>query len=271
MSLYSGVGKTRVPNVELVLGFTENRQSYIISAFSEISSSTYKLATAVSTLQTLPYPYLTTAQQVKVSSTSNSDSSSGTGCRSILIAGMDANYNIIEELVILNGQTPVTTVNSFYRVFEFTAVAFGSDRDSYGDPKYAGIVYVGYGTITSGVPQYKLAGATGSDPNTKQGIGTIQSDSLGVIKGLYASTNTDNSKVNTLTDVLICFRPFGQPAWYKVTPHYISTSINNENVTPFVIPPLCDIEIRVANDGVKTQKISVGLNIDNIKLKELFG
>ena len=150
-------------------------------------------------------------------------------------------------------------------------MAFGSNRNSLGDPAYVGTVYVGYGTVTSGVPQYKLAGANDGDPNSKIGIGTTQADSIGVIKGIYGSTDTENSKLTTLTDVIFCFRPYGQPTWYKVAPYYISASINDEFVTPYPMPPLCDIEIRVRNDNVKTQKVSLGMNLDNIKLKELFG
>jgi len=58
----------------------------------------------------------TSAEQLKVSSSSTSDTSAGTGARTLLIQGLDASFAEISETVTLNGTTAVTTTTSFYRV-----------------------------------------------------------------------------------------------------------------------------------------------------------
>ena len=64
------------------------------------------------------YVYLTSAEQLKVSSDSTLDTSNGTGARTILIKGLDANWNEIEETITMAGLTVVTTVHSYIRVFD---------------------------------------------------------------------------------------------------------------------------------------------------------
>lgn len=55
------------------------------------------------------YTYPVTAQQMNLSG-SNDDTAT------ITINGLDASYNAISESVVLNGATPVTTVNSYLRI-----------------------------------------------------------------------------------------------------------------------------------------------------------
>jgi hypothetical protein len=86
------------------------------------------------------------AIQMKVSSTSANDTSAGTGARTVVVEGLDANYNEISETVTLNGQTAVTTTASFLRInYAYVATA-GSGNSA------AGEIYIGTGTVTSGVP-----------------------------------------------------------------------------------------------------------------------
>lgn len=91
-------------------------------------------------------PHPTVAINMTVSSTSANDTANGTGAQSIVIEGLLEDYTEVQELVTMNGQTPVTTVNKFLRinyVFVFTA---GSGKSAAGD------IYIGTGTVTAGVP-----------------------------------------------------------------------------------------------------------------------
>ena len=58
------------------------------------------------------YVYPTAAAQLSIVSSSASD----TSARSIFISGLDSSYNVITETKALNGTTPVTSVNSYFRV-----------------------------------------------------------------------------------------------------------------------------------------------------------
>jgi hypothetical protein len=86
------------------------------------------------------------AIQMKVSSTNAADTSAGTGARTVLIQGLDADYNEISEVVALNGQTAVTTANSYLRINYASVATAGSGLSAAGD------IYIGDGTVTAGVP-----------------------------------------------------------------------------------------------------------------------
>jgi hypothetical protein len=58
------------------------------------------------------YAYPSSASQLTLVSSSASD----TTALSVQIQGLDANFNILNETIALNGTTPVTTVNSFFRI-----------------------------------------------------------------------------------------------------------------------------------------------------------
>jgi hypothetical protein len=86
------------------------------------------------------------ALQMKVSSTSANDTSAGTGARTVVVQGLDADYNEVTETVTLNGQTAVTMTASLLRVnYAYVATA-GSGNSAAGD------IYIGTGTVTAGVP-----------------------------------------------------------------------------------------------------------------------
>lgn len=86
------------------------------------------------------------AIQMSVSSANANDTSAGTGARTVYISGLDANYNEVSETVALNGQTAVTTANSYVHVNDAYVTSAGSGNSA------AGNIYIGTGTVTAGVP-----------------------------------------------------------------------------------------------------------------------
>lgn len=72
------------------------------------------------------YTFLATASILESVSDSALDTAAGTGARTILISGLDANFNQISEVVVLAGLTPVQSVNSYLRVNFVTTVTAGS-------------------------------------------------------------------------------------------------------------------------------------------------
>lgn len=93
---------------------------------------------------TVPHP--TVASVLKISSTSASDTSAGTGAQTVFISGLDGDYNVMSETVILNGQTEVNTTKSYLYVNEFYVLTVGTDGHN------VGTVNAGTGTVTAGVP-----------------------------------------------------------------------------------------------------------------------
>lgn len=66
-------------------------------------------------------------------STSASDAPAGIGARTIQIVGLDENFNTKNELVTLNGLTPVNTVGNFSRVFAANVQIAGTNSTNVGD------------------------------------------------------------------------------------------------------------------------------------------
>lgn len=71
-----------------------------------------------------------------------SSSATGDTTQSVLISGLNANYAEISEVLTLNGQTPVTSTKSFFRVNDMLVL---TDSPT-------GNLYFGTGTVTAGVP-----------------------------------------------------------------------------------------------------------------------
>ena len=91
-------------------------------------------------------PLAPSAIQLKVSSSSANDNSSGTGARTVFLAGLDANYREISETVTLNGQTEVLTTQFFLHINNAYVATAGSSLSAAGD------IYFGDGVVTAGVP-----------------------------------------------------------------------------------------------------------------------
>ena len=82
------------------------------------------------------YVHPSAAVQMSCVSTSASDT------MTIVISGLDANYETIAEIVQLNGTTPVTTTNLFYRINSATILSGSNVGDitvSEGGTEYANI------------------------------------------------------------------------------------------------------------------------------------
>lgn len=86
------------------------------------------------------------ALAMTVSSSSTDDDAAGTGARTVVIQGLDADYNEVSETVELDGQTAVTMATEMIRVNYMFVASAGSGNTA------AGTIYVGTGTVTSGVP-----------------------------------------------------------------------------------------------------------------------
>lgn len=97
-----------------------------------------------------PLPSLITfpaaALQMTVSSSNANDTALGTGARTVVVQGLDANYNEVSETVTLNGQTAVTMTASLLRVNYAYVLTAGSGNGAAGD------IYIGTGVVTAGVP-----------------------------------------------------------------------------------------------------------------------
>jgi hypothetical protein len=147
------------------------------------------------------YVYPAAATVMTVSSSSANDTSGGTGARTVLVSGLDADYNEISETVTLSGQTPVNTVKSYLRMFRAFVVTAGSGGTA------AGTIYVGGGTVTAGVPATVYAEIVLGDNQTTMALWTVPAGYTA-----YISAGTFSAASNNVSQYILgkfVFRPFG--------------------------------------------------------------
>lgn len=142
----------------------------------------------------------TAAAQLDVQSDNTNDTSTGTGARVVRIIGLDTNWDILTEDVVMNGTTTVTTSASFLRINEALVISAGTSRKNEGE------ITLNIGATTYeaiGVGHSQLHSAKYSIPNNHTAY---------VMRGNFGTT--DNSKgveikVVTRNNILnVDFEPF---------------------------------------------------------------
>lgn len=86
------------------------------------------------------------AVTMTVSSESANDTAAGTGARTVQIVGINGDGSEHTETITLNGQTGVSTTQTYTEIQSITVLTAGSGGVN------AGQLYVGTGTVTAGVP-----------------------------------------------------------------------------------------------------------------------
>lgn len=182
------------------------------------------------------YAYPAAAIQMKVSSASANDDIVGTGARTVVVSGLDANYNEISETVELDGQTEVLTTNSFIRVFRAYVATAGSGGTA------AGIVYVGTGTVTAGVPATVYAEIPVGANQTQMALWTVPAGYTLYITGGVFSAASNNVAQYVLGQFF--FRPFGG-VFRNVADITVNSNVFRYDwEVPLAIPEKSDIEAR---------------------------
>ncbi|MGI9490477.1 MAG: hypothetical protein ACR2RF_32210 [Geminicoccaceae bacterium] len=189
------------------------------------------------------YNYVPSPQTLSFSSTSANDAAAGTGAQTILAIGLDENFDDLQETITLNGQTAVSSVAQFSRIFRMIVVTAGSAETA------AGTIYAGTGTVTAGVPAEVHARITLGENQTLMAVYTVPRNRIGLLWA--ASVNTGGSSSNIINARTIIRTSGGV---FRTGARLI---INNgtgsgETVYPIPLPALTDYEIRAAGSGPNT-------------------
>lgn len=191
------------------------------------------------------YSYLTAATVLKVSSSSTNDTSAGTGARTVQLYGLDADYNEINELVTLNGQTVVNTTQSFLRINRMVVRSAGSGGAN------AGVIYAGTGTVTTGVPANVYAsvnGVTGSNQSLMS-LWTVPAGYTAYMLQ-YDISNGTTSNTKAICKIILAVRPYGEVFQSKDV-KALTTGMHVEEVftLPIKIEEKSDIEVRAISSS----------------------
>jgi len=125
-----------------------------------------------------------TAKTVKISAANAADTAAGTGARTVLLSGYDANYAKISETIALNGQTEVVSTKSYILVNQLEVLTAGSGTTN------AGIIYAGTGTVTTGVPATQWLNIPAGVAISRAGFMLVPAGYTMVIKNFVVSNGT---------------------------------------------------------------------------------
>ena len=203
------------------------------------------------------YPWLDTAVTMFVSSSSVNDTSGGTGANTVLLQGLDEDYNEIEETITLNGQTQVATQLSYLRVYRAFVTLAGSSGTS------GGTIYIGSSGASGGVPNGVVYANLGLGNQTQIAAYTVPAgytlylDDINFTAGL--------SKANKVATCSFVSREFGSNVFRT---RFINVLQSNQLITKFEYPQpyteKTDLECRVVTDTTNT---AIGASFQGVLIK----
>lgn len=182
------------------------------------------------------YSYLTAATTLKLSSSSADDAAAGTGARVVTIYGLDADFNEIQEDLGLNGQTAVSTVKEYLRVYRVAVITAGSGSENAGD------IYIGNGTVTAGVPADKYAKISTGNNQTLMAMMTVPAGKRMIIPQWYANVGQGKECV---IDAVVRDANNGNIFQLKQRRMLYQNGLTMPQEVPFVFEEKHDLEIRV--------------------------
>ena len=177
-----------------------------------------------------------------VSSSSDSDRSGGSAAQSVTVQGLDENYLEVSETINLEGQSAVATSNTFTRVNRAFVAEAGVDGDAAGD------IYIGEGTVSSGVPANVYSKITQGNNQTLQTVYTVPANKTLYLDDIVfsAAVSTGNKTVT----MKFVTREFGSNVFrvrYQIPLQ--SGFAEDRFYYPLKIPSKTDIQVRAIADS----------------------
>lgn len=159
--------------------------------FNDVISNTELVLSPGVPVNGLNITFPTSAVIVSIASTNAADVGiTGTGARTVTVRGLDANYREQDETLILTGQAPVDTTNTFIRVNDLFVLTTGSSGSN------VGYIHASDSadTFTAGEPNTRLyCSIFPGDNLSKTMIYTIPDGFLWTPKGLYIQTDATST------------------------------------------------------------------------------
>ena len=202
-------------------------------------------------MATTDYVFPSSASTMTLVSTVNTDTAT------ITITGLDANYNILTENLVLNGTTGVTTVNSYFRINNI-AVSVGSATNP------TGVITLSVSsTVYAQINTQVVGGVTTRIGTSQMGVYTVPNGYTfyGYRYGAYSSFNGNSANYTTyraLTDSsagvqrVIVQTPFNTN--YEVQRHF-----------PFPYAGGTDLRFQIASSAATAAVVSI--NIGGVLIK----
>jgi hypothetical protein len=189
-------------------------------------------------------------ERIAVFSNNAADTALGTGARTVLLRGLDQNYNAIEELATMNGTTPVVSTNLFHRLYKIYVMSAGSTGSNVG-------TIIGRHEITTAnvfvsmFPTFNQTGIVAC---------TVPADKWMAIYNVFFIIQSGVS-----ANISIRTREFGKVYWPKRIFHIkAATPFVQQYTHPLYLPPKTDVKIRVDEVSNNNTVIIAGFEYFNM-------
>ena len=183
------------------------------------------------------YPWLAAAVPMEMLSSSASDAAAGVGARTVLINGLDANYNAISETITLNGITPVATTRSYLRINNLLVMSAGTSKTNVGTITLRTVATVEtHATIPVG------AGTVGGYGISRRSIFTVPAGNTLFIDSFFGCVNR-----STTQDAATIATFFQSPnGFYRMTLEFSITNApyRHDGFPPIVVAEKNDFCLR---------------------------
>jgi hypothetical protein len=196
---------------------------------------------------------IVTARTLSVVSTDVNDASAGTGARSVIIYGVDANWVATTEVVTLNGTTPVVTSGTWMGVNRMSIYSAGS-----------GMINAGIITATATTEATIQAHMPVGSGTSQQSIFFIQLNHTALMDWLYISLAKNAGGTQPIVIVKAFVYSAASGGKYEVFRDYINGTVENHTelrpTHPFVVGEKSWIEFQATTDQNNTE-ISVRFSL----------
>ena len=203
------------------------------------------------------YAFPASAAAMKISSSSTDDDGApvGTGALTVRVIGLDANWLEVSQDVILNGQTGVAIPTSLIRVYRAYILTAGTGEVNAGD------IWIGTGTITTGVPAVKYAGILAGLGQTLMAVYTVPNNfTEAKITRWYASCGAISASFG---EVALQIRESGG-GWRTRRMGGIAEGggFDESLVNGITVGPKADIRVRAVTNGLNNTAIQAGFDLE---------
>lgn len=228
------LGQNEPFDLQVARGQITNHQAIFRTAYSGfVTNSTSRAIWNRANVYTFP----SSASTMTLSS-----SAAGDVGQVVLIQGLDVNYNMISETLVMNGTSGVTSTKSFLRINDMIVL---TDSPT-------GSIYFGTGTITAGVPANVYGFISATDNKSQVAVYTVPAGHTLHITGGSVST----SGLGTTNFMTIDFRSIVNGVDYSTARIFASNTFQFFPYSPPVaVTEKIDIYDTVLNSVAGPDKI----------------
>lgn len=188
-------------------------------------------------------PFLSAEQNLSLVSTSASDTAV-----SILVVGVDGEYNLIQEVVALNGTTPVATTQSFFRINDLITASGNAVGDV--TASYSGTVYA------------KITATYGRNQASVFTVPKDHSLYLGRIDAFTATANND-TKIMTFRNRVT----YSDGRVFNVAQTNFVSRMDIARQIPFKVPEKATLEFQLK---MSSNTADIGVFGEGVLIREAF-